>query len=509
MDSDRVKTAEEVQQCIRALSSRDLQLWSIGLLILLVLATGFAALVAPNLMWENHALVISTRYLPQLFFGFIALIILFNVYVLAQRRELNTSRQELISELMFAQRVQNSSLLDPLTGIFNRRYLDYALPREIALANRHGEALVFLLFDLDGFSRVNSRFGQMTGDQLLIATARLLAGAFGASETLLRYGPDEFLVLIPECSREQAQERVCQVLGQVVLWNETAGKGYRMVLNYGSAEYRQGCDVQETLAAAESNLQRNRKESRKRLVRQLRPECLLISRPDDDARVLRQTLESLQVEVETCAEATTARDLLQQRRFEAILVDTNLPGADDLLSRVRELNSARNLILVALGSPAESARFGINFVLEKPLLPSKVTRTLRVVHTLMAAERQQYYRHPVSSAVVLQLNGEAECEGTATDLSEGGLAVRCAHTLQTGATGSIRLQLPETHTILAAHVQIAWADGEGRAGLRFLEMSRTARSALGRWLREHSENMVTGNSLFAETEVRKKAAGED
>jgi diguanylate cyclase (GGDEF)-like protein len=212
MESERAKTLEELQTRMSKLSSRDLQLWSIGPLIVIILAVGFAALAAPNLMWADRALSLGTRYLPQLLFGFVVLITLFNIYLIAQRRELEAARKELMSELLFRQRIETVSLLDPLTQIFNRRYLEYALPREVALANRHDAPLSFLLFDLDDFGRLNSHSGHMVGDEALIATAKLLGSVFGATETLLRYGADEFLALLPECSSEQAQERVQQVL---------------------------------------------------------------------------------------------------------------------------------------------------------------------------------------------------------------------------------------------------------------------------------------------------------
>jgi len=89
----QTEVVQQLQSKLKALSSSDLQLWSIGLLIMTVLAAGFAALVLPNMMWRTRQLVVADKYLPQLLFGFIALIVLFNVYVLSQRRELDNSRR--------------------------------------------------------------------------------------------------------------------------------------------------------------------------------------------------------------------------------------------------------------------------------------------------------------------------------------------------------------------------------------------------------------------------------
>jgi hypothetical protein len=148
---------------------------------------------------------------------------------------------------------------------------------------------------------------------------------------------------------------------------------------------------------------------------------------------------------------------------------------------------------------ALSAWSGANFVLQKPLAALSVASTLRVVCTLMFAERQRYFRHPVSLPVVLQLGSDSELKAVATDLSEGGMAVRCARSLEPGRTGTVRFQLSETQPALQARVQVAWTDGEGRCGLRFSDMSRAARSALGRWLQTRTRTLLVGHEAGADT----------
>jgi hypothetical protein len=76
--------ADEIQQQIQQLSGRDLQLWSIGILIILVLTSGLLALLVPNLVWAQRMVRVEHSYLPQLFFGLISLVLLFNIYLLSQ-----------------------------------------------------------------------------------------------------------------------------------------------------------------------------------------------------------------------------------------------------------------------------------------------------------------------------------------------------------------------------------------------------------------------------------------
>ena len=71
--------ADEIQQQIQQLSGRDLQLWSIGILVMLVLTSGLLAVILPNLVWSQLFVHVDRFYLPQLFFGLISLILLFNI----------------------------------------------------------------------------------------------------------------------------------------------------------------------------------------------------------------------------------------------------------------------------------------------------------------------------------------------------------------------------------------------------------------------------------------------
>src|SRR5689334_24556620 len=170
--------ADEIQRQIHDLSSRDMQLWSIISLVVLVLTGGFLALVVPNLVSAQRMVRIEQAYLPQLFFGLICLIVLFNIYLLSQRVALNSTRKALISELVLNERLESLSLIDPLTQLLNRRALNELLPREVARANRLGSSLTFMAIDLNGFSAISSKYGALEGDKVLIDFARILKAVF-------------------------------------------------------------------------------------------------------------------------------------------------------------------------------------------------------------------------------------------------------------------------------------------------------------------------------------------
>ncbi|MCU0828701.1 MAG: diguanylate cyclase [Tabrizicola sp.] len=117
-------------------------------------------------------------------------------------------------------RMQDSlrlSLVDPLTGLYNRRY---ALPQLAAIARQAAEAgatFAVMVVDLDRFKLVNDQFGHTAGDQVLVEVSRRLSSSLRTSDLLARIGGEEFLVVLPLCSMAEARriaERLCAVVDE-------------------------------------------------------------------------------------------------------------------------------------------------------------------------------------------------------------------------------------------------------------------------------------------------------
>ena len=247
---------EEIQRQLKELGGRDLQLWSIGALIVIILIAGFVSVVAPNVAWRGlpGTGVVEYRYLPQLFFGLICLILLFNLYVVMQKRSLNSTRAALIRELVFSERLESFTLIDSLTQLLNRRSLDQIVPREIARANRSGSHLTFVLLEVAGFKGLNDRLGNIAGDQLLVEVARLLKGTFRGSDAIIRYSGDRFLIIMADTNEKRAASAMRRLMNTVDRWNLNTQSGWEMVLNYGIAQYAIGASAAELLMAAEQKL---------------------------------------------------------------------------------------------------------------------------------------------------------------------------------------------------------------------------------------------------------------
>ena len=103
--------------------------------------------------------------------------------------------------------LQELTMRDSLTGLYNRRFLDAALLRELARAEREGKPLAIIMMDLDYFKNVNDQFGHAAGDKVLMTLADLLKKGARESDLICRYGGEEFVAVMPYVSADQALER--------------------------------------------------------------------------------------------------------------------------------------------------------------------------------------------------------------------------------------------------------------------------------------------------------------
>ena len=113
---------------------------------------------------------------------------------------------------------------DSLTGLFNRRYLDGTLEREIARCKRENTPLSMLLLDIDHFKAINDTYGHQAGDEVLRVLARLLQESARAEDIVCRYGGEEFLLVLPkmpgDIARERGEHLLRQLGGTVVVFGD-------------------------------------------------------------------------------------------------------------------------------------------------------------------------------------------------------------------------------------------------------------------------------------------------
>ncbi len=151
-----------------------------------------------------------------------------------------------IEKVYYYESIKKLLNLDHLTGVYNRRYLQFYLTKEIERLKRDGETLSLLFIDIDDFKGINDTYGHLKGDEVLKFVADTLVKASRKSDLVFRYGGDEFIVLLPRTSADKAEKlkkRIEDLLdkGNSIVerpvrlsigFHEARGEDYRELLNF-------------------------------------------------------------------------------------------------------------------------------------------------------------------------------------------------------------------------------------------------------------------------------------
>lgn len=178
--------------------------------------------------------------------------------------ELSRTNRELRTE---AERLEQLSLTDRLTGLPNRRELDERLGLEVERAHRHGRPLVLALLDLDRFKAVNDRFSHDVGDQVLVRVGRLLREHLRATDVAARWGGEEFALLLPETGMDEAAgvlERVRTVVAEAD-WSVIAD-GLSVTVSIGATSLTPDGSAADLLRQADRRLYAAKDAGRDRIV---------------------------------------------------------------------------------------------------------------------------------------------------------------------------------------------------------------------------------------------------
>jgi diguanylate cyclase (GGDEF)-like protein len=154
--------------------------------------------------------------------------------------------------------------LDALTGLHNRRFFHETLARECSRAHRYERRLSLIVFDLDDFKEVNDRVGHLAGDAALAEAAERVRDVVRTADIACRVGGDEFAVILPESSLDDADQLYRRILGAVS--SRPLGQAGKLYLSAGVAELRPEDDPVSFFQRADEALYRAKEAGKGRVV---------------------------------------------------------------------------------------------------------------------------------------------------------------------------------------------------------------------------------------------------
>jgi diguanylate cyclase (GGDEF)-like protein len=245
-------TFSAVTQQLAALERRDWELWILVCFAGILVAVGLLALIAPAAFVKQDQVHLQVTVSRQLVVGLVVLLTLLNSYLVTRRLDLRKARQRLISSTIQNELVRLQSFTDPLTEVYNRRSLEEMAGRFISHARRLQSPLTFMLIDVDRFKEVNTRFGHLTGDFVLAEVATLLRSSVRGSDAVVRYGGDEFLIILADTGASGAGRVVQRIMKYLVDWNGSGHlDGFDLALSIGLSEWSDGRTLDEMLDSAD------------------------------------------------------------------------------------------------------------------------------------------------------------------------------------------------------------------------------------------------------------------
>ncbi len=244
-----------VSQQLAELEKRDWQLWMVVVGTGILVGAGLLALAFPGAFLTNDHVEFQFRVSKAAYLGLLALLILFNSYVVSRRMELRRLRQQVISTTLQGELIRLQSFTDPLTEVYNRRSLDDMVAHYTSRARRQKKPLSFLLVDVDRFRDVNTSFGHLTGDFVLSEIAMVLKNSVRGSDAVVRYGGDEFLIILGDSSTEGALQVIDRIQTSMDEWNREGHlEKTSITLSIGVAEWTDGKKLDEVLDVADRRM---------------------------------------------------------------------------------------------------------------------------------------------------------------------------------------------------------------------------------------------------------------
>lgn len=242
-----------LQTELARLDSHNRDVWILIVFAAAVLLLGALSLLAPDSFWAHNTL--EFRIPPQVLFVVMMVVMLLALYFVRREVELRRLRLVNVQHTLEAQAEHTASMVDSLTNVFSRSFMRELLQGEISRADRNNRPLALIMCDVDNFKAVNDRYGHLMGDYVLAQIASILKSCVRGSDYVVRYGGDEFLIVLSETDTPGSQVVLNRIRRKVAEWNHTARIGdYPLGLSMGLHQHVPGQTVEQAVAEADARM---------------------------------------------------------------------------------------------------------------------------------------------------------------------------------------------------------------------------------------------------------------
>lgn len=250
---ERIGPQARLQDELSKIESRNRDALILAIFGAAVLLLGLLSLITPDSFWRHNKLEIS--FPPQALFVFMMIVMVLAFYMVRREAEVRKLRLLNLQQTLDSQSDRSASMIDSLTNVFSRSFLRDLLQGEISRAERNDRPLGLIMCDVDHFKAVNDRFGHLMGDYVLAQIASILKACVRGSDYVVRYGGDEFLVVLAETDEVGSQVVMNRIRQRVSEWDQANRIGdIALGVSLGLHQHVPGQSVEQSVAVADARM---------------------------------------------------------------------------------------------------------------------------------------------------------------------------------------------------------------------------------------------------------------
>ncbi len=247
---ERLGPQVRLQAELTKLESQNRDIWVLIIFAAAVLVLGALSLLFPGSFWYQN--VLELKIPPQVLFVIMMVVTVVGLYMVRREVEVRKLRLLNVQQALTAKTELSASMVDSLTNVFSRGFLRELLQGEIARAERNNRPLGLVMCDVDNFKQVNDRYGHLMGDYVLAQIAGILKSCVRGSDYVVRYGGDEFLLVLSETDESGSQIVVNRIRHKVAEWDRANRLGdFSIGISVGLCQHVPGQSAEQAVAEAD------------------------------------------------------------------------------------------------------------------------------------------------------------------------------------------------------------------------------------------------------------------